>query len=246
MDRKKEREMRALAAACKAERNPLPLPAGKWIPGERPDFQIESADGTLGVEVAELMPPPASESFNSPLAEYGQRETTMRTAERIYFSDRDASPVKVSASFWRVERSKNASRQVRVMAEGLAAFVRAHCHEADPVENFSWRSELPPGFGVIQIVAGPGAWGTWGYSGITPDGIKVQLGARIAEKETRLPGYRAKLPDSPLWLLLYSTWDMTRGVPMPHGIADWAFPSGFDRVFFYAAQNDCVEELRRA
>jgi len=33
--------------------------------------------------------------------------------------------------------------------------------------------------------------------------------------------------------------------PMPHGIGEWAFPSGFDRVFFYAAQNDSVEEIRR-
>lgn len=244
MDRKKEREIRALAAACKAERGPLALPTGKWIPGERPDIRVVGHE-TLGVELVELMPPPSSDTFNSPLAEYGQREATMRTAEELYYREPAAVPVKVEASFWRVERSKNTSRQVRQMAEGLTAFVRAHAHEADPVENFSWRPELPAGFGVIQIAAGPGAWGTWGYSTNTLDRIKAQLAARISERDELLPGYRANLPGSPIWLLIYSTWDVTRGVPTPHGIGDWSFASRFDRMFFYSAMSEGVEEIRR-
>jgi hypothetical protein len=38
---------------------------------------------------------------------------------------------------------------------------------------------------------------------------------------------------------------VSRGVPMPHGIGDWTFPFGFERVFFYSSLNRTVEEIRR-
>ena len=48
-----------------------------------------------------------------------------------------------------------------------------------------------------------------------------------------------------IWLLIYIAWNVTRGVPMPHGIGEWSFASSFDRMLFYSAMSESVEEIRR-
>jgi hypothetical protein len=82
--------------------------------------------------------------------------------------------------------------------------------------------------------------------GVTFDGIYTQLAKRIASKDALLPTYRTNLPNVPIWLLLYSCWEVARSVPMPSGIREWTYPFGFDRVFFFAASSQCVEEIHPA
>jgi hypothetical protein len=131
------------------------------------------------------------------------------------------------------------------MARALASFVRAHCDEATPVKLFERIHGIPEGFGVVNICSDRGPWRSGKSMVVTLDGIHHQLGLRIETKSKRLPEYRANLPNALIWLLLYSCWDVVRSVPMPDGIREWSFPSGFDRVFFFVSSSQCVEEIQR-
>jgi hypothetical protein len=212
---KKEAEARALAAACRTSRF---FPIGKVIPGEEPDFRIEAEHGTLGIELAEALPPPRNESFHSPLAEVSLQREVVRLAEEDYYREPGAMPVKVTVYFWDVERGR---QKKRTMVRGLVEFVRAHCGEATPVATFQRRDRLPDGFGVVSIAATLGPWYSGESVSMTVAGIRRQLAARIAAKNKLLPRYRANLPNSPIWLLLYSGAGVSRGVEMAHGIGNW-------------------------
>lgn len=240
LDEKKKRELRAFDAACQFG---LPIVAREIIPGEKPDLRVVTETGIVGIELSEILPLPRSASFNSPLAEVGLQENSVRMAEQLYYAAQDALPVAVSVYPWTVERTRNKKRE---MAEALACFVRQHCHEAAPAKMFDRHDDIPEGFGVVTISASPDAWEAWASTGVTLEGIFSQLAVSIAEKDRLLPTYRANLPNVPIWLLLHSCWEVTRSVPMPHGIREWACPFGFDRVFFFANASECVEEIHRA
>jgi hypothetical protein len=232
-------EMRAFATACEEG---LPIWAEDVTPGEEPDLRVSTATGILGIELSEVLPLPRNASFDSPLAEASLQDDSVRLAEETYYRAVDATPVQVTVYPWNVERTRNRKRQ---MANELVNFVRAHCHEADPVKLFERIDEIPEGFGVVNICATPGPWRSGKSSVVTFDGIYSQLAHSIEVKEKRLPRYRANLPGAPIWLLLYSCWDVARSVPMPRGIREWSYPFGFDRVFFFSSSSVCVEEIHR-
>jgi hypothetical protein len=237
---KKEMELRALLGARRASSL---LPNGRIVQGEEPDFQIITETGVVGVELSELMPLPRNSSFSSPVAEERLHEGIIQVAERGYYDSPGAVPVKVSAYFWNIERGKNKRQE---MADGLVSFVRSHCHEAAPYAHFLQRNELPDGFSTITIDSNPSPWWSGECMGYTYDGIRQQFATRIAAKNELLPRYRANLPNSPIWLLLYSCAAVSRGVEIPHGICEWSFPFKFERVLFYASLGSGVEEIRRA
>ena len=235
---KKDRELRALVAA--QQTRPF-LPDGEIGQREEPDFRIDTTVGILGIEVSELMPAPRNDSFSSPVAEQRLHENVMRLAEREYYSHQDAVPVKVSVYFWDVEQGKGKRRQ---MAESLVDFVEAHCGEASPVATFTRRDLLPDGFSVISIASTPDPW--WGGESVanTLGGIRERLAVTIDSKNGLLPRYRANLPGSPIWLVIYSGMEVSRGVPMPACISDWTFSFGFEHVFFHSSLDEAVEEIR--
>lgn len=236
---KKQRELRAFADACEAG---LPIRAEDVVPSEEPDLRVSTANGIIGIEASEVLPLASSPSFNSPLAEAGNHAASVRLAEQMYYEDKNAMPVEVTTYPWRVERTRNIKRK---MAVELASFVKAHCHEAAPVKLFARVDEIPEGFGVVNICSLPGPWASNQSVGVTIEGIYRQLAERIASKDRLLPTYRTNLPNVPIWLLLYSCWEVARSVPMPGTIREWAHPFGFDRVFFFAASSQRVEEIRR-
>ena len=236
---KKKRELRAFAAACEAG---LPILARNVIARDKPDLHVTTATGVVGIEVSEVLPLPRNASFNSSLAEASLQEDSVRLAEQTYYATPDAIPVQVTVCPWDVERTRNRKRE---MADALASFVKTHRHEAAPVKLFERIDGIPEGFGVVNICTTPGPWQSGKSSVVTFDGIYSQLADRIAAKEELLPKYRANLPNVPIWLLLYSCWDVARSVPMPHGIREWCYPFGFDRVFFFASSSVCVEEIHR-
>jgi hypothetical protein len=236
---KKQRELRAFAAACKAG---LPITTLDVTAADKPDLRVLTAEGLIGIELSEVLPLPRNPTFNSSVAEATNHETSVRLAEQTYYKDKNATLVKVTTFPWDVERTRNRKRE---MGDELAKFVKAHCDEAAPVKLFNRLGGIPEGFGVVNIVAGPGRWSAGQSGGVTFDGIYTQLANRIASKDALLPTYRANLPNAPIWLLLYSCWGVERSVPMPSGIREWAYPFGFDRVFFHAASSECVEEIHR-
>ena len=234
---KKERELRAFDAACGAG---LPIVAERIdADGEKPDLRVTTKEGLVGIELSEVMPLPRNPSFNSSLAEAIHHEDSVSLAERMYYAAPDAVPVKVTTYPWDINRRENNQAK---MAQRLSRFVRERCREAKPVKSFN-RLNAPEGFGVVSICSAPGPWFGGKSCNITFDGIYHQLSRRIEEKNKLLPQYRANLPNAPIWLLLYSSWEVSRGVPMPHGIRDLLVSSGFDRIFFIAQSS--LEEIRR-
>ena len=236
---KKKRELRAFAAACKAG---LPITPVEVVADEKPDFRVSTAQGLIGIELSEVTPLPSNPTFNSSVAEAANHEASVRLAEQIYYKNENAMQVTVTTCPWDVERTRDTKRE---MGHELANFVKAHCHEATPVKLFGRVDEIPEGFGVVNICSGPGSWVAWQSVGVTVGGIYVQLANRIADKDALLSTYRANLPNTPIWLLLFSCWEVARSVSMPHGIREWRYPFGFDRVFFHAASSECVEEIHR-
>src|SRR5580692_1959575 len=231
---RKQIELRAFAAACQSG---LPLTNDDVVPGEEPDLRVMTAARIVGVELTELLPLPRNESFSSTLAEESLHENSVRLAERTYYSAEDAIPVTVTVYPWQVERARNKKRE---MADALASFVRLHSRKADPVVTFERIHGIPDGFGVISICSAPGPWRSGKSVNITLDGIQQQLGDRIEAKNKLLPRYRVNLPNAPIWLLIFSCMEVSRGVPVPHGISEWSFPFDFERVFFFSSLSRCV------
>ena len=236
---KKDRELRALLAARDTRSF---LPDGEIAPREEPDFLITTRAGTLGIEVSELMPLPRNSSFSSPIAEQRLHENVIQLAEREYYAKHGAIPVTVRAYFWNVEQGKNRKRQ---MAVSLVDFVESHCHDASPVATFSRRDLLPDGFSIISIDSLPRPWWSGESVPITLSDIRKQLAVTIEDKNKLFTRYRANLPGSPIWLLIYSGVEVSRGIPMPHGVSGWSFPFDFEHVFFYSSLSQAVEEIRR-
>lgn len=236
---RKEIERRALEAARRAS---AIIPDGEVIDFERPDLKLQTATGIVGIELTELLPPAGSDSFSSPLAEKSLHEKVVKIAEQEYNRTPGAIPVRVQVYFWNVDGRKF---DKRVIARALVEFVRSHRGQATPVATFSRRDNLPEGFGVIGISATSGPWVAGESVVLTLSQIHQQIAARISAKDELLPIYRSNLPNSPIWLLIYSCIEVSRGVPIPHGLTELTFPFEFDRVFFFSSLSGNVEEIRR-
>ncbi len=237
---RKETERRALEAARSA--SPI-IPLGEAQDFEKPDFKILTADGLVGIEVTELLPPAGSDSFSSPLAEKSFHAKVVHLAEQNYNNTLGATPVKVTVYFWKIEDGEYDKWD---MARGLAEFVRSHRPHEARVANFTRKAKLPDGFGTISICTESGPWFCGTTSGITASQIPDLLTERIRAKNDLLPTYRSNLPNSPIWLLIFSCMEVSRGVPIPQGLSEWAFAFDFDRVFFFSSLDNTVVELRNS
>jgi hypothetical protein len=236
---KMEREKSAFEAARKAG---LPITPLDVAMGDKPDLRVLTSQGLIGIELSEVLPLPQNPTFNSSVAEAANHEGSVLLAERTYYNNKGAVQVKVTTYPWNVVRTRNTKRE---MGHELASFVRSHCHEATPTKSFTRLHGIPDGFGVVSIHAGSGSWHAGQSVDVTFDGIYDQLADRIANKDALLSAYRSNLPNAPIWLLLYSCWEISRSLPMPSRILEWRYPFGFDRVFFHAASSECVEEIHR-
>jgi hypothetical protein len=237
---RKEIERRALEAAQCAS---AIIPGGLIHDFDQPDFILETDSGAVGIEVTELLTEAGSDSFSNALEEKSFQEEVVRVAEQQYSRTPGAMPAEVFVNFWNVEARKY---DKRAMAQSLVDFVKLHRAQAVPTVEFSVRSELPEGFDLINITATNGPWLAGEGGKITLVQIFERLAGRIHAKNERISTYRFNLPNVPLWLLVYSGTEVSRGVPMPHGIGGRAFPSEFDRVFFFSALSKEVAAIRKA
>jgi hypothetical protein len=240
-DNKKKTEAHVLEAARVAG---FIVPSGEVIPGEEPDYRIKNETGTiLGIELTEVMPPPRDKSFSSPVAEMKLHESVIEIAEQEYYQTVDAVPVQVSVYFWRIERTRSKKQEI---AHALVDFVRAHCNEANPVAIFTRLRKIPDGFGTVIIRSTPRPWWSGESSSNMLEDIQEQIAASIAGKNKLLATYRANLPNTPIWLLLYSCAGVSRGIEMWPVVDEWSFAFDFDRVFFFATLNGSIVEIQRA
>jgi hypothetical protein len=76
--------------------------------------------------------------------------------------------------------------------------------------------------------------------------IQQALTSSIAAKNKLVPTYRKNLPPgAQVWLLLYSTFAISRGMEIPFGIEQCQFNFDFDRVFWFTTLGDNFAEIQR-
>ena len=236
-EEKKKIETRALSAARSAG---IPIPM-EVIPGEKPDFRFRTKKGALGIEVSELVRPESGNGGIRPAEEETYHNEVVRMAQELYYGDAGAKPAKVVVYF---ANARGKRRDKREMAGALSNFVKANVHQANPVANFA-RIDLPEGFGSMSIAAESGDW--WcGDCVVTLSDIHEVLVSTISKKNRLLATYRRNLPGAQVWLLLYSTAAVSRGMPIPHGIEKWQFDSDFDRIFWFSSFENKFVEIQRS
>jgi hypothetical protein len=233
----KERELRVLEAA---RQSGFPLPGGKAVSREEPDFEMYTENGPIGVEVTEVLPLPQNTSFRSALEEQAIVARVVAQAEEMYRSTVGALPVTVIAYFWNIEKKRGEERR---LTRELVQFVLSHRPTVGRAVTFG-RLEIPDGFGVISIATEDGNW--WGdrRNGFTLAGLQAAFAERITDKSQRLAAYRKNLPGAPIWLLLFSGVGLPGGIESFVGMEKSSVAFDFDRVFFYSALAGRVTEIR--
>lgn len=230
---KKATEARALTAARGAG---VPIPSGE-TPGEEPDFTFN--ESALGVEVSELLRPASSNHGIMPVAEESYHQDILQMAQAEYYADPNAKPAKIILYF---ANARGKKREKREMSRRLVEFVKANVHQAKPIANFG-ELQLPEGFSSMSIAAKSGGWWTGEGGNVTLDDVREALDSAISSKNKLVSAYRKNLAEgAQVWLLLYSTASVSRGLPIPHNIDQWRFDSDFDRVFWFVSLgNEFVE-----
>jgi hypothetical protein len=260
-EKQKERELWILEAA----RRVCPLfPPGEVEPSEEPDLQIKMGNGWLGVEVTELVRPSGKNPF-PPVEVENFHYEVVRLAEEKYYRASDAEPVCVHARFlddercrhenpegWRRLADRKTASKRDKMVKSLVNFVRCHAVPGTGSATFKTREmpgqmhgdTLPTGFEVIGISSPRGPWLSGESATLAPLDPE-QLCATIRSKNQLLPKYRAKARGMPMWLLIYSDLSVSRGVPIPHTIAEWKFAFDFDKVLLFSGMDNRVFEIGR-
>jgi hypothetical protein len=238
---KKGVETRAVEGARSAG---FPLPAGRLIPDERPDFRIVGDFGRLGLEVSHVLPPPRNASFKSARAEEAFYQRVVREAETLYRRKLGLSAVKVTVGFWYFTWDRTTERR---MIRELAEFVLDHRPaDAADIRTYVLRDQVPHGFSVISIAPGTGAWFCSSDVTLTLNAIYGAVESRISEKNRRIASYRRNVPDAPIWLLLYSDMSIAGGIVIPHEMEKRPMQFDFDKVYLYAPLSHGLVELSRA
>jgi hypothetical protein len=235
-DEKKATETRVLTAARDAG---VPIPLGE-VPGEEPDFTF--SDRRLGIEVREAIRLASSNHGIVPDAEEAFHQDILQIAEAAYFSTDRAKPARVSVYF---APARGVKRDKREMAQTLVEFVRA---KVGAIQTFAvFDRDLPEGFNHIVISAESGEWWTGEGGGVSLADIWQSLETAINEKNKLVPKYRTNLaPDAQVWLLLYSTMSISRGLHIPHGIESRKFNFDFNRVFWFVSLGARFVEIQKA
>jgi hypothetical protein len=177
-----------------------------------------------------------------PVEEESYHQEILQMAQTEYYSDPDAKPAKIVLYFANAEGKR---RDKREMARSLAEFVRLNVHRAKSIENFG-PFQLPEGFGHMSIAAETGNWWTGEGGNVNLADISDSLRTAINAKNTRIDDYRKNLaPGAQVWLLLYTSASVSRGLPIPHGIDAWGFHFDFHRVFWFACLEDRFVEIQK-
>ena len=235
---KKQTEQWVLAAAREAG---APIPTGETA-GEEPDFRFLTPNGALGIEVSEVLRPASTNDGISPVEAEAFHYSILAKAQEK-FSAVNSAPTRVSVYF---SQARGKRQDKRELIDALVDAVTRNRERANPAIVLKG-DELPEGFDHILITAASGEWWCGEGGGITLSEIRTEIGDKISAKNRLIPQYRANLPaGTRIWLLLYSRVTVSRSVPIPHGIEEWKFPFGFDRVFWFASLENDVVEIQRA
>jgi len=233
---KKKRTERAYVE--EARRASSVIPDGDLIAHENPDFLLYADGRTIGLEVTELC-------LESPRADGAKLAKVADRAKKDYNALVPNEPVEVSASFAR----RIQELRLGVLVAGLVDFVRAHNCEN---RCFNWNEDdLPEGYCYIAIHSVQEHLAQWRTTMAfdTTLAPKELVGARIAEKLSRLQQYRNAVPEN--WLLLVNDRFLGAGevyVRDDHA-RQWEFAFDFNKVLLFLRDpggTGEVIEIRRA
>ena len=236
----KEVESRVLSAARKAG---IPIPNGEII-AEEPDFRFQTELGDLGIELSELLPPATTKDGIAPIEQAAFYHDVVRMAQ-VQFTKEIGAAVRVAVYFG--DRDGGHTRRSKSkMARALFECVRDNIPRGTDFVAVYW-PRVPEGFGSITITSEAGDWDCSQCAGVRFEDIRPQIASRISAKNELLPKYRSNLSGSArVWLLLYTRPNVSRSVPIPHGIAEWKFPFEFERVFWFVILGNQFVEIQRA
>lgn len=236
-DEKKAIETGVLIAARKAG---VPIPFVE-SPGEEPDFRFNQ--DMLGIEISELLKPARSNFGIVPVEAESYHQEIVRLAQQQYYAAADAVPVTINLYF---ANARGKRRDKRGMARTLAEFIKANLPGPNDTLNFN-DLELAEGFGSMSMWRESRDWCCGEGGGFTASDIREALTSRIKAKNELVPIYRRNLvPGAHVWLLLYSSFAVARGMEIPYGIEQWRFNFDFDRIFWFTTLGDKVVEIQRA
>jgi len=238
MPDKKEIERIVLEAARNAG---VPIPHGEEE-GEEPDFRFQSETGSLGVEVSELLRPASTNHGILPLEQENFHRRVLEAA-RDECDRRSLPPLRVQVYFTNPRGEK---QDWKNLTQSLVEVIVANYQKARPA--WSQSRALPEDFQHVLIVRDDDPW-WWSPTagGISLSQIPMHLASCIVAKDTKLPTYRKNLREgAEVWLLFHSGVTVARSVEIPHGINEWGFPFGFDRVFWLSFLGPEFVEIRRA
>ena len=171
------------------------IPSGDVESRESPDFLIQTQAGAVGVEIGESLCP-AGEDGIKPVQRESFHKTVVKLAEEEYYSATDVKHVFVWVYF---RRHGNLNK--RAMANDLAKFVKVKV-AAGKLSSFM--DDLPDGFSTIHIGASSREWVSLESAGYTVSDVYNQLSSLITDKNKLLPQYRVNVPNTPMWLLLWT------------------------------------------
>jgi hypothetical protein len=235
-DEKKAIETRVLIAARKAG---VPVPFGE-TPGEEPDFRFNRLG--LGIEISELLKPASSNFGIVPAEAESYHQKVVQLAQRQYYAAAGAITVTINLCF---ANARGKRRDKQDMARTLTEFIKANLPGPNDTLSFD-DLEVPEGFGSMSIWRESRDWSCGEGGSYAVSDIRDALTSSITAKNELVPTYRKNLaPDAQVWLLLYSTFAVARGMEIPYGIEQWRFNFDFDRVFWFTTLGDKFIEIQK-
>jgi len=215
------------------------IPDGQIHDFEEPDFKIDTTNGLLGIEVTELLRMDNDGPF-LPVVEEKFHKDVMDIAA-AHHRKSGAGAVDVLAYFTNDWQGR---RNAIDVARSLADFVKLRYQPGDPTYTFSRFDGLPEGFTFVRVSSLGETWtcGEHGAMGLLED---EHLASIIGRKNKLITTYKKRLPNSPVWLLIYSGVSIPRHVPIPVSIHEWTFEFDFDRVLLFSSLDHRVFEIQR-
>ncbi len=218
------------------------IPSGAIVESEEPDFKIVTSTGLLGIELTEFLPP--GDGALLPVQAEAIQNRALKIAERLYYSSPDAVPV-------RVFTYRNPAQARKLTPHGMAVelveYVKLQLRRTKK-SIFTKLDRVPEGFGLIQIDRRGGKEWNCGRTYHSDYGrIFAAFASLVSAKNSLVEKYRANLPGSEIWLLVYSGVQVARSVSIPAGADKWVVSTAFDKVLFFSSlSNPQLIEIARS
>lgn len=212
-----------------------------------PDFWFDTDRAGVAIEVTELLCPVGANQLTRksgplPVERKKFHDEVVQLAQERYYSENGSTNIRAHVVF---ANARGKLQDKKKMAKSLSDYVKAHHQWAGSGHNAE-KPPLPEGYASISVFEDDRKWWSDECVSYTIDDIHKQLAYRIAEKNKHISTYRAKLPPcAEIWLLIYTRVNVTRHVPVPHGIEQWKVPFDFDKVLWFFFEENRVIELQR-